>query len=245
MSFITNPKIKIATATAGSIALLMVGSLSAAVAADSKSSSDSKEIKPACTENMRNVGTVAAPICVANGASAYEIAVKQGFQGTVVEWLASLKGAKGDQGNVGPQGIQGIQGIQGNQGNQGIQGAKGDKGDQGNTGEQGPKGDKGTTGDQGPKGDQGNVGAQGPEGAKGDTGAQGPAGAPGTNGTNGQDANVLGTACSFDTTTGGGHPSTVHHTGVWGFGQITGDKGSKIAVYGCVLAANDSANGDD
>ena len=69
MSFITNPKIKIATATAGSIALLLVGSLSAASAADGKSS-EGKENKPACTENMRNVGTVAAPICVANGASA-------------------------------------------------------------------------------------------------------------------------------------------------------------------------------
>ena len=227
MSFITNPKIKIATATAGSIALLMVGSLSAAVAADGKSSSDSKETKPACTENMRNVGTVAAPICVANGASAYEIAVKQGFQGTVVEWLASLKGAKGDQG---------IQGIQGNVGPQGIQGLKGDKGDQGIQGIQG------NPGEQGPQGEQGNVG---PQGHKGDTGAQGPAGNNGTNGTNGQDANVIGTACSFDTTTGGDHPRTVHHTGVWGFGQITGDKGSKIAVYGCVLAANDSSQNDD
>ena len=226
MSFITNPKIKIATATAGSIALLLVGSLSAASAADGKSS-EGKENKPACTENMRNVGTVAAPICVANGASAYEIAVKQGFQGTVVEWLASLKGAKGDQG---------LQGLKGDTG------AQGPKGDQGNTGEQGPKGDKGTTGDQGLQGEQGNAGAQG---AKGDTGAQGPAGPAGTNGTNGHDANVIGTACSFDTTTGEDHPHTVHHTGVWGFGQISGDKGSKIAVYGCVLAANDSANGDD
>lgn len=32
------------------------------------------------------------------GASAYEIAVSQGFQGTVEEWLASLKGADGNKG---------------------------------------------------------------------------------------------------------------------------------------------------
>ena len=41
---------------------------------------------------------------------AYGVAVKNGFEGTVEEWLASLKGEKGDQG------IQGIQGIQGEKG---------------------------------------------------------------------------------------------------------------------------------
>ena len=209
MYFITNPKFKIATATAGSIALLLAGSLSAASAADSKAS-ESKENKPACTENMRNIGTAAAPICISNGASAYEIAVKLGYNGSSIEWIASLKGAKGDQG---------LQGLQGNTGEQGL---KGDKGDQGNTGEQGLKGDKGDQGDKGDKGD---------------------AGAAGTNGADGKDANVIGTACSFDTA---GEHGSVHHTGVWGFGQILGNKGSKIAVYGCVLAANDSAqNGDD
>ena len=32
------------------------------------------------------------------GASAYEIAIENGFIGTETEWLASLKGEKGDQG---------------------------------------------------------------------------------------------------------------------------------------------------
>jgi hypothetical protein len=37
------------------------------------------------------------------GASAYEIAVANGFTGTITEWLASLIGAKGDTGDQGPQ----------------------------------------------------------------------------------------------------------------------------------------------
>lgn len=51
------------------------------------------------------------------GASAYEIAVENGFVGTEQEWLASLKGEKGD---IGPQGPEG---------------EKGDKGDKGDIGE--------------------------------------------------------------------------------------------------------------
>lgn len=35
------------------------------------------------------------------GASAYDIAVENGFTGTVTEWLASLKGEKGDKGDTG------------------------------------------------------------------------------------------------------------------------------------------------
>ena len=34
----------------------------------------------------------------ANGKSAYEIAVQNGFKGTVTEWLESLKGEQGPQG---------------------------------------------------------------------------------------------------------------------------------------------------
>lgn len=51
-----------------------------------------------------------------DGLSAYELAVQEGFVGTLSEWLDSL---------VGPEGPQGEQGIQG------IQGEKGDKGDPG------------------------------------------------------------------------------------------------------------------
>ena len=42
-----------------------------------------------------------------DGKSAYEVAVEEGFVGTEVEWLASLKGKDGDIGPRGPMG-QGI-----------------------------------------------------------------------------------------------------------------------------------------
>ena len=77
------------------------------------------------------------------GYSAYEIAVQQGFTGTVEEWLESLKGEqgpKGDPGEPGPKGDPGEQGPKGDKGDPGEQGPKGDPG------EQGPKGDKGDPG---------------------------------------------------------------------------------------------------
>lgn len=40
----------------------------------------------------------------ADGMSAYEVAVANGFNGTEEQWLASLKGAKGDKGNKGDKG---------------------------------------------------------------------------------------------------------------------------------------------
>lgn len=40
----------------------------------------------------------------ANGLSAYQVAVGDGFNGTLSQWLATLKGAKGDTGNTGIQG---------------------------------------------------------------------------------------------------------------------------------------------
>ncbi|MFD5910242.1 polysaccharide deacetylase family protein [Streptomyces massasporeus] len=46
-------------------------------------------------------GTVGEP-----GQSAYEIAVDEGFTGTVTEWLASLVGPEGEQGDAGPAGPQ-------------------------------------------------------------------------------------------------------------------------------------------
>lgn len=58
-------------------------------------------------------------------ATAYAIAVKNGFEGTEEEWLTSLKGEKGDMGEVGPQGPQGEPGEQGPQGEAGATGAAG------------------------------------------------------------------------------------------------------------------------
>lgn len=78
-----------------------------------------------------------------NGASAYQLAIANGFAGSVSEWLDSLK-------------------VQGAKGDTGLQGAKGDKGDTGSQGPQGLKGDTGSQGPQGLKGDTGATGATGP-----------------------------------------------------------------------------------
>jgi len=105
-------------------------------------------------------GTTGVP-----GKSAYEVAVEQGYSGTVTEWLASLVGTAGAQGAQGPAGATG------------PAGAQGPKGDTGATGAQGPAGPKGDQGDPGP---QGVAGPAGPKGDTGDTGPQGPAGASAT-----------------------------------------------------------------
>jgi hypothetical protein len=71
------------------------------------------------------------------GKSAYEVAVTQGYTGTVTQWLASLVGPAGPPGSTGPAGAAGAQGP---------------KGDPGDPGPQGPAGPKGDTGPQGPPG---------------------------------------------------------------------------------------------
>ena len=78
--------------------------------------------------------------------SAYGLAVRQGFKGTLDEWLASLQGMPGKDGKQGPPGKaftyddftpeqlaeltgpEGPQGPRGPQGPQGVQGPKGDAG---------------------------------------------------------------------------------------------------------------------
>ncbi|MFD1066692.1 hypothetical protein [Oceanobacillus locisalsi] len=52
----------------------------------------------------------------ADGKSAYEIAVDNGFEGTEEEWLESLKGPKGDQGEPGQDGAPGSDGEDGTDG---------------------------------------------------------------------------------------------------------------------------------
>lgn len=51
--------------------------------------------------------------CCERGASAYEVAQMNGFSGSAIEWLDSLKGQDGAAGPVGPDGPQGEQGPQG------------------------------------------------------------------------------------------------------------------------------------
>jgi hypothetical protein len=47
-------------------------------------------------------------VSIANGKSAYEIAVKNGFEGTEEEWLESLRGPQGLQGQIGYTPIKGV-----------------------------------------------------------------------------------------------------------------------------------------
>ena len=61
----------------------------------------------------------------ADGKSAYEIAVENGFEGDEQAWLESLKGEKGDKGDAGLQGPPGIDGKDGGQGPKGDTGEKG------------------------------------------------------------------------------------------------------------------------
>lgn len=74
------------------------------------------------------------------GLSAYQVAVEDGFLGSVSDWLASLKGEPGANGR---DGLDGAPGPKGDPGDPGLPGAKGDRGDegpQGPPGEQGPPG---------------------------------------------------------------------------------------------------------
>lgn len=136
-----------------------------------------------------------AELAGADGASAYQIAVNHGFEGTEAEWLASLKGAQGEQGVQGIQGIQGVQGVPGTPGANGQDGAPGADGADGAPGINGAtftpvmtgttlswtndggypnpvavdlKGDKGDKGDTGAQGEQGIQGEKGDKGDKGD-----------------------------------------------------------------------------
>lgn len=115
------------------------------------------------------------------GLTAYAVAVADGFNGTVTQWLASLEGDKGDQGDIGDTGKSAYQ-VAVDAGFPGSEAAwllslKGDKGDQGDEGEVGAsayatavllgfegdeaewlaslKGDTGTQGIQGIQGIQG------------------------------------------------------------------------------------------
>lgn len=107
----------------------------------------------------------------ADGKSAYQSALDNGFVGTEAEWLASLQGLKGDKGEPGEQGLPGANGKDGQNGQDGkstyqiavengftgtetewlesIKGAKGDKGDKGEPGTNGKDGINGQDGQDG------------------------------------------------------------------------------------------------
>ena len=60
-----------------------------------------------------------------NGLSAYELAVQEGFAGTLAEWLISLKGSDGKDGTDGKDGANGSDGVDGKDGIDGKNGADG------------------------------------------------------------------------------------------------------------------------
>ncbi len=138
-------------------------------------------------------GTLASELL--RGYSAYNIAVMEGYEGTIDEWLESLigpKGDKGDQGDPGPQGEKGDTGLPGSDGETGPKGDKGDKGDTGNGiyavvlradytlsiyftdgsvyNTPSIRGREGAVGPAGPVGPQGETGAKGDKGDTGDAG---------------------------------------------------------------------------
>ena len=121
----------------------------------------------------------------ANGLSAYQIALQNGFQGTEEEWLASLKGEKGDKGDKGDTGLQGAKGEKGDKGEKGEKGDPGEKGEKGDQGDIGPQGLRGERGERGPQGFQGEKGEKGDKGDKGDQGERGLQGEKGEKGDKG------------------------------------------------------------
>ena len=60
-----------------------------------------------------------------NGLSAYELAVQEGFTGSLADWLESLKGADGKDGVDGKNGIDGVNGKDGIDGKDGADGKDG------------------------------------------------------------------------------------------------------------------------
>lgn len=61
----------------------------------------------------------------ADGADAYQVAVRNGYQGSEQDWLNSLKGERGERGEDGAPGIQGEKGLQGERGADGRDGERG------------------------------------------------------------------------------------------------------------------------
>ncbi len=66
-----------------------------------------------------------------DGKSAYEVAVDNGYTGTEVQWLASLKGADGKDGVNGTDGKDGVNGADGKDGINGADGKDGVNGTDG------------------------------------------------------------------------------------------------------------------
>ena len=152
-----------------------------------------------------------------NGLSAYMLAkTYDGFEGSLPEWLDSLKGPAGPQGPKGEPfkyedfteeqieelirdielGTGGLgksayeiakeHGFKGTE-EEWLESLKGEQGPQGEKGEQGEVGPQGPAGEQGPQGEKGEMGPVGPMGPQGEKGEQGEVGPQGPQGIQGED----------------------------------------------------------
>lgn len=130
-----------------------------------------------------------------SGRSAYEIAVSLGFDGSVHEWIQSLKGEPGERGEKGDPGERGEKGDAG----ESVIGPQGERGPEGPAGRDGLDGQKGEPGEPGPRGETGTDGKSAYEIAveKGFSGSEiqwldslrGPAGVNGERGEDGKSVN--------------------------------------------------------
>ena len=84
-----------------------------------------------------------------NGKSSYDLWIENGNEGTLYEFLESLKGEQGEKGDKGEKGDIGPKGETGPAGPQGERGIQGEIGPKGETGATGPKGDQGLPGKDG------------------------------------------------------------------------------------------------
>lgn len=89
------------------------------------------------TQLLQKIAEIQAGVNGKDGLSAYEIAVNNGFVGTVSEWLESLKGSDGLPGKDGINGTDGVDGKNGADGRNGVDGRDGADGQNGTDGENG------------------------------------------------------------------------------------------------------------
>ncbi len=159
-----------------------------------------------------------------NGKSAYELAVDNGYTGTLTEWLLSLKGDKGESGINGKSAYElAVQnGFLGTLA-EWLLSLKGDKGDRGEQGIKGDKGDKGADGAQGIQGERGETGEKGADGKDGLNGKDG------VNGTDGKSAYELAVDNGFSGTLAEWLLSLKGADGKDGAKGDKGDKGDKGA----------------
>ncbi|WP_279669759.1 YadA-like family protein [Acinetobacter johnsonii] len=121
----------------------------------------------------------------ADGDSAYQVAVNNGFIGTEEAWLESLQGTNGVDGINGTNGLDGKDGVDGINGINGLNGKDGVDGLNGTNGLDGKDGVDGLNGTNGLDGKDGVDGLNGLDGVKGDTGATGAQGEQGLQGVKG------------------------------------------------------------